>query len=118
VLAARLAELIQRLPDMDLIAVVDNEAEALRRIADSRPDAVILDLNRPQGSGYGVLRALAGASPRPRFIVLTNYELPEYQREAESFGAAAFLDRSRDLHRLPSLLLALSREHSDANTRD
>ena len=40
-LAARLAELIRRLPDVDLIETVDTEADALGSIAGSRPDVVI-----------------------------------------------------------------------------
>jgi DNA-binding NarL/FixJ family response regulator len=109
-LAARIAELIRRLPDVDLIDTVDTEAEALRRMASSAPDAVILDLHLRAGSGFGVLRALGrGASRRPKIIVLTGFDLPEYRREAESFGVEAFLNKSRDYHQLPSLLSGFAR---------
>jgi len=40
-LAARLAELIRRLPDVDLIETVDTEAGALGSIAGSRPDVLM-----------------------------------------------------------------------------
>jgi two-component system OmpR family response regulator len=104
-LAARIAELIRRLPDVELIDTVDNEAEALRRVASSTPDAVILDLHLRAGSGFGVLRALGrDAARRPKVIVLTGFDLPEYRREAESFGVEAFLNKSREYHRLPTLL--------------
>ena len=104
-LATRLAELIRRLPDVDLIDTVDSEAEALRSVAASTPDVMILDLHLRTGSGFGVLRSLErGAGRRPKIIILTNFGLPEYRREAESFGIEAFLDKSRDYYRLPSLL--------------
>ena len=109
-LAARIAELIRRLPDVDLIDTVDTETEALRRVASSAPDAVILDLHLRAGSGFGVLRALGrGAGRRPKIIVLTGFDLPEYRREAESFGVEAFLNKSRDYHRLPALLSGIAR---------
>jgi len=84
-LAARLAELIRRLPDVDLIETVDTEAGALGSIAGSQPDVVILDLHLRTGSGFGVLRSLARAGHRPKVVVLTNFGLPEYRHEAELF---------------------------------
>ncbi len=109
-LAGRLEELIRRLPGVDLVATVDTEDEAITRIADFRPDAIIVDLQLRRGSGFGVLRALPRTDPRPKVIVLTNYSSTEYRRKAESLGAIAFLDKFRDYGELPSLLLTLSQE--------
>jgi two-component system, OmpR family, response regulator len=109
VLAGRIAELIRRLPDVELIGAVDNEEEAVGSVGASMPDVVILDLHLRAGSGFGVLRSLRrSARPRPKIIVLTGFDLPEYRREAESFGVEAFLNKSRDYHRLPSLLRSLA----------
>lgn len=105
VLAARIAELIRRLPGVSLIDTVSTEADALRRLAETAPDVVILDLHLRLGSGFGVLRSLGDSSaPRPKIIVLTGFDLPEYRRQAEVFGVDAFLNKSRDYHRLPGLL--------------
>ena len=69
------------------------------------PDVLILDLHLKLGTGFGVLRALGkGGGRRPKVIVLTGFDLPAYRREAESFGVDAFLNKSRDYHRLPELL--------------
>jgi DNA-binding NarL/FixJ family response regulator len=112
-LAARLAELIGRLPDVDLIDTVDTESEALSRIASATPDVLILDLHLRNGSGFGVLRSLSRrARGRPKIVILTNFGLPEYRREAETFGVEAFLDKSRDYFRLPSLLTGFARERA------
>jgi DNA-binding NarL/FixJ family response regulator len=112
-LAARLSELIRRLPDVDLIDTVDTEAEAVSRIRVGKPDVLILDLHLRGGSGFGVLRALKGATNgRPKIIILTNFGLPEYRREAEAFGVEAFLDKSRDYFRLPDLLSGFAQERS------
>jgi two-component system, OmpR family, response regulator len=110
-LAARLGELIRRLPEVDLIDTVDTEALAISEIAKSTPDVLILDLHLRDGSGFGVLRSLARhTAQRPKIIILTNFGLPEYRREAESFGVEAFLDKSRDYFRLPSLLTGFAKE--------
>jgi two-component system, OmpR family, response regulator len=111
-LAARLSELIRRLPEVDLIDTVDSEAEALRRVAASTPDVLILDLHLRSGSGFGVLRSLGRSrGPRPKIIILTNFGLPEYRRQAESFGVEAFLDKSCDYYRLPTLLSGMATEN-------
>ena len=78
-LAARLIELVNGLPDVELIDTVDTEADALDRISEVSPDVLILDLHLREGSGFGVLRSLAlSTRPRPKIIVLTNFGLPEY----------------------------------------
>ena len=113
-LAARLGELIRRLPDVDLIDTVQTESDALTCISAVMPDVLILDLHLRTGSGFGVLRSLVRERPerRPKVIILTNFGLPEYRREAESLGVKAFLDKSRDYFRLPALLRDFARERT------
>lgn len=112
-IAGRLAELIRRLPDVDLIETVATEEEAISHVASDHPDALILDLHLRSGSGFGVLRALARrrTGERPKVVILTNFSLPEYRREAELYGVEAFLDKSRDYFQLPTLLQDLSLIH-------
>jgi len=111
-LATRLAELIRQLPDIDLIDIVATESDALEREAASAPDVLILDLHLRRGSGFGVLRALARRTHRPKIVILTNFGLPEYRREAETYGVEAFLDKSRDYFRLPDLLSGFAKERT------
>ena len=113
-LAARLAELIRQLPDVDLTDIVDSEAGAMNLVNASPPDVIILDLHLRLGSGFGVLRALARRSHRPKIVILTNFGLPEFRREAEALGVEAFLDKSRDYFRLPSLLTGFARARAPA----
>jgi len=104
---------------VELIGTVDSEADALSRVASTTPDVLILDLHLRSGSGFGVLRALArsafAAGRRPKIVILTNFGLPEYRREAEAFGVEAFLDKSRDYFRLPSLLTDFARDRAQTH---
>ena len=113
-LAERLAELIHRLPGIDLIDTVDTEADALERVTTATPDVLILDLHLRDGSGFGVLRSLPHlkGKVRPKVIILTNFGLAEYRREAEALGVEAFLDKSRDYFRLPSLLSGFAKQRA------
>jgi two-component system OmpR family response regulator len=113
VLAARIAELIGRLPGVSLVDTVSTETEALQRVADAAPEVLILDLHLRRGSGFGVLRSLEQCGvPRPKVIVLTGFDLPEYRRRAESFGVEAFLNKSRDYQRLSGLLTGFVGQHA------
>ncbi len=116
-LATRLSELIRRLPDVDLDDVVATETDAVERIKAVAPDVIILDLHLRTGTGFGVLRALARRASRPKVVILTNFGLPEYRREAEQFGVEAFLDKSRDYFRIPTLLGEFARNLPSPATR-
>ena len=109
-LAGRLAEVIRRLHDVELVGIVDNQANAIAALERDKPDVLILDLHLRQGTGFGVLRGMRADAPRPTTLILTTYDLPEYRREAQALGAKVFLDKSRDYNRLPQLLLDLLAE--------
>ena len=96
VLTERLTEAIRQIPEVELIGTADTEAAALAAVKKDSIDVIILDLHLKQGTGFGVMRALATTQPKPRIIVLTNYDLPEYKNAAIALGATHFLDKARD----------------------
>ncbi len=104
VLTERLSEVISQTSDVDLIGAVDNENDAVSRVRRDPVDVMILDLHLKQGTGFGVLRALAKSATRPKVIILTNYDLPEYKSAAMALGARYFLDKARDYDRIPEVL--------------
>jgi DNA-binding NarL/FixJ family response regulator len=111
VLAERLAELINPIADVELVAVVDTESGAVAALQRESIDVVILDLHLKQGSGFGVLRAMSRMPHKARVVVLTNYDLPEYQNAALGLGASYFLDKARDYVRLPQVMQELREAH-------
>ncbi len=108
VLTERLTEAIRQIADVELLDAVDSEVAALAAVKRDAVDVVILDLHLRQGTGFGVLRGLAAGVARPRVIVLTNYDLPEYKSAAMALGATHFLDKARDYGRLPEILKEMS----------
>ena len=51
-------------------------AEALRAVAASRPDLVLLDIMMPDGDGFEVVRRLRSAGPDVPVIFLTARDVP------------------------------------------
>ena len=111
VLTERLTEAIRQIADVELVGTADTEAAALAAVKRDSIDVVILDLHLKQGTGFGLMRALASAQSKPRIIVLTNYDLPEYKNAALALGATHFLDKARDYGRLPEVLHEISALH-------
>jgi two-component system, OmpR family, response regulator len=116
-IAARVADLVLRLPGVELVGTVDTEADAVSRVTGSLPDVVLLDLQLRTGSGFGVLRSMAHMRERrPKVVILTTHNLAALRLEAESLGADVFLDKSRDYLRLPELLQKFAAEHTAGST--
>jgi len=111
VLTERLTEAIDQIADVQLIGTAETEAAAVAFATREPVDVIILDLHLRQGTGFGVMRALATAQLKPQIIVLTNYDLPEYKNAAFALGAAHFLDKALDYGRLPSLLHEICETH-------
>jgi len=70
---------------------------------------VILDLQLKQGTGLGVLKALAPVRPAgTKVIVLTNYAIPQYRDRSLALGADYFFDKSREYDRVRNVLEELA----------
>jgi len=108
-LTDRLRETFAGLDGVELVAAVADESSAVEAASGKRIDAIILDLQLKQGTGFGVVERLG--SKRPTVIVFTNYVLPEYQRRAAALGIEYFLNKSRDYERLPQLIQELEQRH-------
>jgi DNA-binding NarL/FixJ family response regulator len=105
-LAERMREALGTLPEIRNVRVVDRESAAVEALDDC--DVVVLDLHLKQGTGFGVLRALARRDERrPVVVVFTNHDVPGYRARAASLGARHFLDKARDFERLQDLLREL-----------
>ena len=104
VLTERLTEAIRQISDVDLVGTADSEAGALAAVKRDAVDVIILDLHLKQGTGFGVLRATADLPRRAVTVVLTNFALSEYQREASALGVRYFLDKAREFERIAEVL--------------
>ena len=72
-----------------------------------KPDALILDLQMPGGSGLDVLRAIRVEHPHLHVLICTNYPYPQYREECMTAGANFFLDKSAEFEKIPAILREL-----------
>jgi DNA-binding NarL/FixJ family response regulator len=108
----RLADLLQEVPGVVLVGQAADVQEAVRGIRNLKPDALILDLQIPGGSGLDVLRAIRSDYPRLRVLICTNYPYPQYRQECLTAGANFFLDKSAEFSKIPAILRELIENES------
>ena len=64
------------------------------------PDVMLLDLAVPELDGFGVLTALAEASPRTRAVILTLYDNADARVRAGALGVREFVAKGEPSERL------------------
>jgi DNA-binding NarL/FixJ family response regulator len=104
VVVERLADLLNEVPGVELVGRANDAPAAIHSIPKTNPDAIILDLQMPGGSGLEVLRSIRVSHPSIWVLVCTNYPYPQYREECISAGANYFLDKSADFEKIPGIL--------------
>ena len=92
---ARLCQLVQDEPGVEVVAQCATGREALQAIQDTSPDLAFLDVKMPEMDGFGVAQAL-GAAPLPVIVFVTAY--------------AQFAARAFDVHAVDYLVKPFNRE--------
>jgi DNA-binding NarL/FixJ family response regulator len=77
-----LRSMIELDPQLHIVDEAIDGDDALRRIEQSRPDVVVLDLDMPGRDGFGVVRAMRRQGLAAAVIVLTMHGEPDLLNEA------------------------------------
>jgi len=104
-------ELVNLLADEEGFAVVGEAGsvrEALVGIKTTLPEAVVLDISLPDGSGVDVLKFIRQHNLKLSVVVLTSNPYDALRSKCQSLGAAAVLDKLEGLDQVRRALLALS----------
>jgi DNA-binding NarL/FixJ family response regulator len=99
----RLADLLKEVPGVQIVGRAGDVPQAIRSILETKPDAVILDLQMPGGSGLEVLRAIRPTHPSVYVLICTNFPYPQYREECLAAGANFFLDKSAEFEKIPAI---------------
>ena len=105
VVRKRLAEMISEVPGVEISGQAKDGQETIRLIEEIKPDAVVLDVRMPKGSGIDVLKYIRnGVQPKPLVIVLTNYPYPHYRKKCLAMGADYFIEKSVEFEKVVDVL--------------
>jgi DNA-binding NarL/FixJ family response regulator len=78
------------LPSISIDESADG-SDALEKIDKDSPDVVFMDIRLPGKNGLELTREIKGIYPNVVINIFTSYDLPEYRRIAEQYGADQFI---------------------------
>jgi len=110
-----LAALLALEPDIDVVGVAADGAEALTMVGSLAPDLCLMDIQMPGVDGIEATRLLRAASPSTRVLIVTTFARPGYLRSALDAGAAGFMAKDAPAEELAD---AVRRVHSGLRVLD
>jgi DNA-binding NarL/FixJ family response regulator len=78
-------------PDLKVVGITHNGAEALKIIPEKKPDLVLMDLKMPEMNGVLATRKISDDYPEIYVLILTTYDDDEWIFDAIRSGAAGYL---------------------------
>jgi DNA-binding NarL/FixJ family response regulator len=100
-----LVRLLDTLVGVKIVGEAGSVWEAIQLAAESKPEAVILDIKLPGGSGFDVLREIKKKEEKtPVVVMLTNYASAYYRRKSLEDGADYFFDKSTEFEEVLAVL--------------
>jgi DNA-binding NarL/FixJ family response regulator len=108
-LLRRLVELLAA-AGLEIVGHTDTAGTAIREIAATAPDVVIVDIALRSGSGFDVLRAIDSIDNgrRPTAMVLSNYTAHPYRAAARKLGVEYYFDKSSEVFAMIRLLSSMT----------
>jgi DNA-binding NarL/FixJ family response regulator len=101
VILESLQGLLEDLAAVDIVGTASAEAEACHWM-DSRTqacDVAVVDIFLKGGSGFGVLKHIAGYERPPERVVLTNYATEAMKVRCRELGAVEVFDKSTEIEK-------------------
>ena len=86
-----LCSMIETQTDLRIVGEAGDGDEAIRLIAASRPDVIVLDLDMPKRDGFGVVRELRARNLPGAVIILTMHGEADLLNEALSLDVRGYL---------------------------
>lgn len=88
-----LSALLEREPDMEIVAIADNGRDAIARAREVKPDIIVMDVSMPELNGLEACRRIMAEAPESRVIVLSMHAEREYVVQAIKAGAKGYVQK-------------------------
>jgi DNA-binding NarL/FixJ family response regulator len=86
-----LRSLLSTHEDLHVLGEAENGQEALRAVAERKPDLLLIDLSMPKMGGLDAIREIKRYEPETKILVLTVHETEEFVLAALNAGASGYV---------------------------
>jgi two-component system, NarL family, nitrate/nitrite response regulator NarL len=91
-----------------VLAIATSAADSIAAVTANRPDACLLDLRFPDGSGLDVARTIRRSHPDTKIVALSCVTDPAVVSEAKKIGVVGFLRKDQKSETLAGALEVIS----------
>jgi len=109
-IGAYLKKIIEEVPDVSVVEVVNNGKEAVKQVEILSPHAVFLDIDMPEMTGVEAARELVELDPVLNFVFVTAY--PDYALEAFELYSFDYILKPLDEKRVKKTIRKLKEKIS------
>ena len=78
-----------------VLSIATSASDSIAAVVKNRPDACLLDLRFPDGSGLDVARAIRRSVPETKIVVFSRITDPAVVSEAKKIGVSGFLRKDQ-----------------------
>jgi len=107
-----LTALLNRNPDMEVVAEAGDGQQALRLAEKVRPDVILMDVRMPVMDGVAATRELSRRGCPAGVIILTTFDDDEYIFEGIAAGARGYLLKDAEYEELSQAIRTVARGES------
>lgn len=86
-----LKSLLSGMKDVEVVAEAGNGREAVRLVAEARPDVVLMDISMSELDGIGACEIVTREHPEVRTVILSMHDSGEYVARALKAGARGYV---------------------------
>ena len=106
---AGIRALVEKQPNMEVVAEASNGREALALLRNHQPDVVLMDISMPELNGLEAVRQVTEELPNVRSLILSMHADEEHVWQALQAGAAGYLVKGGSLAELELAINAVAR---------
>lgn len=90
--------------EFEVIGEASDGYEAVEKVKEQQPHAIILDLSMPRMDGLQAIPEIRKYSPKTKILVMSGFESDSMSHHALSLGADAYLEKGTSFAELTRIL--------------